>query len=323
MTVLEHHVGLLKRQLQVLNYTDPFDISSYDLVKNLVTDLVHTTETYQNLKQESAEQQHEIASFRSKIDAIKKDSSRVVRENNALHAQLIQRDEESTAQQALHYQRVKELEGEIAELSFWKHQTCSRMEQSEKVNAELRERLSDLMTLGVAGPPVQDYGRLSASSPMGGEQLVLCQEQSGKDVAVLHAVEQRLAQVQQEVKGKETKLSQITGEMKLLQLSLQQRDSEIQRLSARLEVDGEADVAMLSLRNETNEAIILSLNQQVDVLSSQVAALDDDAKVAKELQSALQKAKAEKEEANQKLSAAVHENASIQEQMEHLMVAQV
>lgn len=48
-----------------------------------------------------------------------------------------------------------------------------------------------------------------------------------------------------------------------VQLSLQHRDDEIQRLSAKLDVDRAADVATLSLRNETNEAIILSLNQQV------------------------------------------------------------
>lgn len=48
-----------------------------------------------------------------------------------------------------------------------------------------------------------------------------------------------------------------------MQLSLQNRDAEIQRLSAKVEVGREMDVSTLSLRNETNEAIILSLNQQV------------------------------------------------------------
>ena len=138
------------------------------------------------------------------VDAIKKDSSRVVQENNALHAQLIQRDEESDVQQAEQYQRVKELESEIAELSFWKHQASARMEQVERSKCDLKERLADLMKLGmvknfqfqlgcqeqcdcrlvqlpvilrlrtnqkylgagISGPPVQDSGRLTASSTM-------------------------------------------------------------------------------------------------------------------------------------------------------------
>lgn len=83
------------------------------------------------------------------VDAIKKDSSRVVQENNALHAQLIQRDEESDVQQAEQYQRVKELESEIAELSFWKHQASARMEQVERSKCDLKERLADLMKLGM------------------------------------------------------------------------------------------------------------------------------------------------------------------------------
>lgn len=176
--VEQRRMDLLKRQLTVLNYQDSFDSSSYDLVKKLVTDLVHTTETYQNLKHQSFEQHQEISAFRSKvmgayvhtepknaeptlrdclsasfpfqIDAIKKDSARVVRENNSLHVQLIQRDEELNSQQATHYQRVKELEREISELSFWKHQATTRLEQSERGKSEVTERLSDVLKMGVS-----------------------------------------------------------------------------------------------------------------------------------------------------------------------------
>lgn len=84
------------------------------------------------------------------IDAIKKDAARVVRENNSLHVQLIHREEEANAQQATHYQRLKELESEIAELSFWKHHATARLEQSEKVAFELKDRLADLMKMGMS-----------------------------------------------------------------------------------------------------------------------------------------------------------------------------
>lgn len=71
MTAVEQrHVDLLQRQLQVLNYQETFDEASYDLVKKLVTDLIHTTESYQSLKQQSCEQHQEIASFRSKVSNV-------------------------------------------------------------------------------------------------------------------------------------------------------------------------------------------------------------------------------------------------------------
>jgi centrosomal protein CEP135 len=58
---------LLRRKLQALNYNDSLDVGSCDLVQNLVNDLVHTTESYRALKQQSDQQQQEIASFRSKV----------------------------------------------------------------------------------------------------------------------------------------------------------------------------------------------------------------------------------------------------------------
>jgi hypothetical protein len=47
------------------------------------------------------------------------------------------------------------------------------------------------------------------------------------------------------------------------QASIRQRDEEISRLSSRLEAGTETDFANLAVRNETNESIIISLNQQV------------------------------------------------------------
>ena len=47
-----------------------------------------------------------------------------------------------------------------------------------------------------------------------------------------------------------------------MQLSVKHRDEEIDRLSQKLSVGVETDQAQLALRNETNESIILSLNQQ-------------------------------------------------------------
>jgi centrosomal protein CEP135 len=60
---------ILKRQLQALNYTDHLDVSSSDLVQNLVDDLVRTTESYQTLKQQNHDIQHEAAVLHAKVCA--------------------------------------------------------------------------------------------------------------------------------------------------------------------------------------------------------------------------------------------------------------
>jgi centrosomal protein CEP135 len=87
------------------------------------------------------------------IDGSKRDAARVVSENNQLHVQLIHEAEKFDAQQTQHYKRVKELENEIAELSFWKHQALNRFEGSEKEIASLKERLQELLKLGAVSLP--------------------------------------------------------------------------------------------------------------------------------------------------------------------------
>lgn len=54
---------------------------------------------------------------------------------------------------------------------------------------------------------------------------------------------------------------------------------------------------------------------QVDVLSSQVSALEDEAKTVKQLEKSLKKSQAEKVDLDQKLFAANSENSSIQDQV--------
>ena len=66
-----------------------------------------------------------------------------------MHIQLIKEAEKLDKQQTQHYQRVKSLEAEISELSFWKHQALKRMESFEKEAGAVRDKLQDLMRLGV------------------------------------------------------------------------------------------------------------------------------------------------------------------------------
>jgi hypothetical protein len=63
----ERQHTLLRRKLQALNYNDHLDIGSCELVRNLVNDLIRTTESYRDLRQHGDKQQQEIAAFRSKV----------------------------------------------------------------------------------------------------------------------------------------------------------------------------------------------------------------------------------------------------------------
>lgn len=56
-----------------------------------------------------------------------------------------------------------------------------------------------------------------------------------------------------------------------MQLSIKDRDAEIKRLADKVESGTETDMSALEARNESNEAIILSLNEQVCLPSFQTS----------------------------------------------------
>lgn len=62
----EQQLLALRRKLEALGYTQPLDPVSGPLVQALVDDLVHTTESYRQLKLQCAKQAQELGAFESK-----------------------------------------------------------------------------------------------------------------------------------------------------------------------------------------------------------------------------------------------------------------
>lgn len=60
------------------------------------------------------------------LDVVRQDCGRLSTENNQLHEKLIQEGERYEALQKEAYTHSKKLEGQIAELSYWKQQAISR-----------------------------------------------------------------------------------------------------------------------------------------------------------------------------------------------------
>ena len=60
-------LGLLRKKLFLLEYPGSFDADSAPLIERLVDDLIHTTESYRDLKAQSDHQQTKIDTFSSKV----------------------------------------------------------------------------------------------------------------------------------------------------------------------------------------------------------------------------------------------------------------
>ena len=62
-----HRLSQLRKKLQALQYKEGLDDSSAPLVEKLVTDLLHTTDSYRDLKLQVANKAQELEDGRNKV----------------------------------------------------------------------------------------------------------------------------------------------------------------------------------------------------------------------------------------------------------------
>ncbi len=62
-----HRLSQLRKKLQALQYKEDLDDSSAPLVDKLVTDLLHTTDSYRDLKLQVATKAQELEDGRNKV----------------------------------------------------------------------------------------------------------------------------------------------------------------------------------------------------------------------------------------------------------------
>jgi hypothetical protein len=141
----DRQLTLLRRKLEALNYTQPLHPASAPLVDSLVSDLVRTTDSYRQLKLQSAQQAQEIAGFNTKLEVVRQESGRLLSENNQLHLELIKQAEKHGRQEKEGYLASKKLEGQVADLSYWKQHNQERLEALDRENAQLKQKLAALV----------------------------------------------------------------------------------------------------------------------------------------------------------------------------------
>ena len=86
--VEEKFTGLRKR-LDQLGYRQTLDVASVPLVEKLFSDLLHTTESLKSTRQQTATMREESQAIIQQGDPFKAENTRLLRENNDLHIQII------------------------------------------------------------------------------------------------------------------------------------------------------------------------------------------------------------------------------------------
>lgn len=127
------NVAQLRDTLAQLRYTQPLSEDSAPLVSALLTDLVAKD---RELKQQA----EEVLAMSQQHEPLKRDNTRLLRENNELHLELIRRAEEAEARERRFEGDKRALERENTNLRFVGSQQAERLQTLERSNETLRTR---------------------------------------------------------------------------------------------------------------------------------------------------------------------------------------
>lgn len=136
----------LRNKLNCLHYSQPLSKESCPLVEKMLGDLLATTDLYQRTKVKLEQAEAQIRREQIALVPLKKDNARIVKENNALHKEIIQ-VKENLSQNDNNWQRqFKQLESEYNDIKQAFLAKNYRISNLEKRNLKLEEKLDAVMT---------------------------------------------------------------------------------------------------------------------------------------------------------------------------------
>lgn len=275
----------LKSRLSKLRYDQPLGVESAPLVERLLDDLVKSQQRQAELVDLSQKRADELSVAEQHVLPVRKENSRLVRENNELHLQLIADAEAAEASRLELSAAAARLREQNADLRFISSQQTGRLDELQKENAALRERFHEaLMQNGIvlpSGHEVRWHGHkehMKAHSPVApaATEGLAAGAASAPDAAreaakkQLHAAAVQAAHLQQRLEHAEARAASLEEQLTAGKTAMAQRDAELSRLQQAAAAQSHDD-ARLSIAhvNEEKNLTIAQLNHQVDFLNAQ------------------------------------------------------
>jgi len=313
----ERSYQALRRALAEDGYLEPMHIESLPLVKKLYDDFSALKETRRALESSLSDKTANEARMQRQFQPVQKELARMVRENNQLHLEMIQRGEEVHAHQQKESMRIKALDQKLADASFVIAQQAGHIKELEQQLDAHRDRMQGLLdphftcTSAPAGD-VQPKGALitmtSCPRPV---QLPIEPVKKQHRVDLAYEATQQIQGLQDRVTSLENELQTQATEVDQLTLQVKNRETEIARMGKLLEVNINSDKEELERENAEQGELIRRLQDQIDLVSGHLAGVDDRKKFSEGLESALQAARAREQEAFRRLSVAEDEIADL------------
>ncbi|KAK2835857.1 hypothetical protein Q5P01_016341 [Channa striata] len=275
----ERKFVLLRKRLDQLGYRQPLGIESLPLVEKLFSDLVHTTESLRNAKLSAGKTEKESRNLDVLLEPYKSENARLVRENNELHLQLLKLKEEKDRVTKELKNHVRKLDHETCDLKFLNNQYVHKVRCLEKDSKAKAERIQQLQEKNMQAV-VQTPGGKKRTIPFRRQRMqidellpassTLAYPVSQPDdpyiADLLQLADGRIHELQEDVIKVKLDLENAQEHIKHLNIQVEERDKEIERLNRSLHGGRPNDVISLEAKNISNEKLISHLNLQIEYL---------------------------------------------------------
>ncbi|GMH78877.1 hypothetical protein TrLO_g8616 [Triparma laevis f. longispina] len=334
---------ILSKRLKALDFVVPTTLELSDeacaIVEAVFTDLVSTTEAYESLQGKEEQLQNELSKAQAQVFPLRKENTRLLRENNQLHMELIKAEDSISKNQQGHELEITRLEGRIKEAEFLGKQKDGSLSKARGENDHLKLQLKALLGGGGGAPSLRttaeeeenanpnnsefaakdpDAANLQASENLPPSPRRQRREGAGAnspgpayDQKVVEAMKQQLDEIKHRLELSEAECSRQKS-------ACQSREKEVERLSALLE--GGRDYDRVNAEHEAagNMRMLDQLNRQVDFLNGQLAQREGQMATLQNEVRQTQRAKAEAKQATVSARAAEEMNSKLSSQIAEL-----
>lgn len=274
----EKRFQTLRKHLTDEGYTQVLGFESMPLVHRLWDDLCALRDTHTTMARNLSEKGANEAKLQRQIHPIQKELSRMVRENNQLHLELIQRSEEFDTHQRRTSLDTNKFQTKIADQAFIISQQAHHIRELEKQVDEYRGKIDQLLdpnftyTTGPAGETVPKGQEIIVSAcpkphEVGGDEGEVAQVV--QDLESITA--DQIAELEEDLKESNRKHEFLELEVHSLKEAIRNREQEIMRMGKLLVNNVNSDKEDLEKINSNNEDSIRRLNNQLDFVSGELA----------------------------------------------------
>ncbi|KAM9236683.1 centrosomal protein of 135 kDa [Leptosomus discolor] len=269
----------LRKRLNQLGYRQPLGVESLPLVEKLFSDLVHTTESLRSAKLSAGKTEKECSNYDAILEPYKTENTRLTRENNELHLEVLKLKEQSDRHVKDLKVSLRRVEHETSDLKFLNNQYVHKIKMLEKENKAKTEKIQQLQEKNLQAV-VQTPGGRKRSIPFRRQRMQIDQPVPPSGVStypvpqpedpyiadLLQVADNRIHELQSEVTELQEKLEISERGMKNYSKQVELRDKEIERLVLALDGGRSHEVLSLESRSKSNEKLIAHLNLQVEYL---------------------------------------------------------